>query len=225
MSPTAAYRHAPRRRPLVGTQHARARGLDDRHRQRRSPRLPLRRRQRRLMARSMRTIEHPADYVDVAGSLLAQNFLVARRLQAARPRAEGGLLSAGLGTLQHQSTLTPPRRTRLERLATDRRRPERLRRSDARGARARRAGDRPVRSQPARRLRHRRRATVSVVGRGHTQAGRRRARRGDGAARRRRARRSTCAARPSSSRSSPARTTAARRPAPMRWSPPASAGW
>jgi len=47
-------------------------------------------------------IEHPADYVDVAGSLQAQNFLVVRGDQACPAATDDGLLSAGLGTVQHQ---------------------------------------------------------------------------------------------------------------------------
>ena len=47
-------------------------------------------------------IEHPLDYVDVASSLLAQNFLVVRGDQACPAASEAGLLSAGLGTLPHQ---------------------------------------------------------------------------------------------------------------------------
>jgi len=47
-------------------------------------------------------IEHPLDYIDVAGSLLAQNFLVVRGDQACPATSEGGSPSAGLGTLQHQ---------------------------------------------------------------------------------------------------------------------------
>ena len=47
-------------------------------------------------------IEHPADYVDVAGALLAQNFLVVAR----RPGVPGGarrrLPTAGIGTVPHQ---------------------------------------------------------------------------------------------------------------------------
>jgi len=47
-------------------------------------------------------IEHPLDYVDVAGSLLAQNFLVVRGDQACPAASEAALLCAGLGTLPHQ---------------------------------------------------------------------------------------------------------------------------
>ena len=48
-------------------------------------------------------IEHPADYVDVAGSLPAQNFLVVRGDQNCPPASDdGNLLTAGLGTVQHQ---------------------------------------------------------------------------------------------------------------------------
>ena len=47
-------------------------------------------------------IEHPADYVDVAGALGAQNFVVVRGDQGC-PAAPGtGVLAAGLGTVQHQ---------------------------------------------------------------------------------------------------------------------------
>ncbi len=47
-------------------------------------------------------IEHPADYVDVAGSLQAQNFLVVRGDQACPAATGDGLLAAGPGTVQHQ---------------------------------------------------------------------------------------------------------------------------
>jgi hypothetical protein len=47
-------------------------------------------------------IEHPASYVDVAGALPAQNFLVVRGDQACPGAPDGGMLSAGLGTMQHQ---------------------------------------------------------------------------------------------------------------------------
>lgn len=47
-------------------------------------------------------IEHPAEYVDVAGALAAQNFLVVRGDQACPGVPDGGMLSAGLGTVQHQ---------------------------------------------------------------------------------------------------------------------------
>jgi Tfp pilus assembly protein PilV len=48
-------------------------------------------------------IEHPADYVDVAGSLPAQNFLVVRGDQSCPPASDdANLLTAGLGTVQHQ---------------------------------------------------------------------------------------------------------------------------
>ena len=47
-------------------------------------------------------IEHPLDYVDVAASLLAQNFLVVRGDQACPTASGGDPLSAGLGTLPHQ---------------------------------------------------------------------------------------------------------------------------
>ncbi|MEO5881280.1 MAG: hypothetical protein ABIQ06_02600, partial [Caldimonas sp.] len=47
-------------------------------------------------------IEHPPDYVDVAGPLLAQNFLVVRGDQACPAASEGGLLSASFGTQPHQ---------------------------------------------------------------------------------------------------------------------------
>jgi Tfp pilus assembly protein FimT len=47
-------------------------------------------------------IEHPLDYVDVAGSLLAQNFLVVRGDQACPAASEAALLCAGVGTLPQQ---------------------------------------------------------------------------------------------------------------------------
>ena len=47
-------------------------------------------------------IEHPPDYVDVAGPLLAQNFLVVRGDQDCPAANEDGPLSAGLGTQPHQ---------------------------------------------------------------------------------------------------------------------------
>lgn len=47
-------------------------------------------------------IEHPADYVDVAGTLLAQNFLVVRGDQVCPVATGGGLLGAGPGTFSHQ---------------------------------------------------------------------------------------------------------------------------
>lgn len=47
-------------------------------------------------------IEHPLDYVDVAGPLLAQNFLVVRGDQACPAASEDGPLTAGLGTAPHQ---------------------------------------------------------------------------------------------------------------------------
>ena len=47
-------------------------------------------------------IEHPLDYVEVAGSLLAQNFLVVRGDQACPAASAGGLLSASPGTQPHQ---------------------------------------------------------------------------------------------------------------------------
>jgi hypothetical protein len=40
-------------------------------------------------------IEHPADYVDVAGSLLAQNFLVVRGDQACPAASDDELLASG----------------------------------------------------------------------------------------------------------------------------------
>ena len=47
-------------------------------------------------------IEHPPDYVDVAGPLLAQNFLVVRGDQACPAAGDPGLPSAGAGTVPHQ---------------------------------------------------------------------------------------------------------------------------
>jgi hypothetical protein len=47
-------------------------------------------------------IEHPADYVDVAGSLLAQNFLVVRGDQACPAASGGDLVTAGIATQPHQ---------------------------------------------------------------------------------------------------------------------------
>ncbi len=47
-------------------------------------------------------IEHPADYVDVAGTLQAQNFLVVRGDQPCPAASGGDLFTAGLGTVQHQ---------------------------------------------------------------------------------------------------------------------------
>ena len=47
-------------------------------------------------------IEHPADYIDVAAALQAQNFLVVRGDQACPGATVGDLLSANLGTVQHQ---------------------------------------------------------------------------------------------------------------------------
>ncbi len=47
-------------------------------------------------------IEHPADYVDVAGSLLAQNFLVVRGDQACPAASGGDLVTAGVATQPHQ---------------------------------------------------------------------------------------------------------------------------
>jgi Tfp pilus assembly protein PilV len=47
-------------------------------------------------------IEHPADYVDVAGSLLAQNFLVVRGDQACPAASDGERVAAGVGTAPHQ---------------------------------------------------------------------------------------------------------------------------
>ena len=55
-------------------------------------------------------IEHPLDYVDVAGSLLAQNFLVVRGDQAC-PAASGGGSLFRRPRHAATSTLTPPRRT------------------------------------------------------------------------------------------------------------------
>ena len=47
-------------------------------------------------------IEHPADYVDVAGALLAQNFLVVRGDQACPAASAGDFLTAGAGSEPHQ---------------------------------------------------------------------------------------------------------------------------
>ena len=47
-------------------------------------------------------IEHPSDYVDVAGPLLAQNFLVVRGDQSCPVAADGDPLIAGNGTVPHQ---------------------------------------------------------------------------------------------------------------------------
>ena len=47
-------------------------------------------------------IEHPCDYVDVAGPLLAQNFLVVRGDQSCPVAAGGDSLTAGIGTVPHQ---------------------------------------------------------------------------------------------------------------------------
>ena len=47
-------------------------------------------------------IEHPADYVDVAGALGAQNFVVVRGDQGCPVAPGTGLLAVGLGTVQHQ---------------------------------------------------------------------------------------------------------------------------
>lgn len=47
-------------------------------------------------------IEHPADYVDVAGTLLAQNFLVVRGDQACPVATDDGLPGARLATIAHQ---------------------------------------------------------------------------------------------------------------------------
>jgi Tfp pilus assembly protein PilV len=47
-------------------------------------------------------IEHPSDYVDVAGPLLAQNFLVVRGDQSCPVAAGGDALTAGIGTVPHQ---------------------------------------------------------------------------------------------------------------------------
>jgi hypothetical protein len=88
------------RRPVVGPHRSLPLGLDPRRRQRRPPRLPLRRRRRRLGAIDA-NIEHPADYVDVAGPLLAQNFLVVRGDQSC-PVGAGDTLAVGIVTLPHQ---------------------------------------------------------------------------------------------------------------------------
>ena len=47
-------------------------------------------------------IEHPSDYVDVTGPLLAQNFLVVRGDQSCPVAAGGDSLTAGIGTVPHQ---------------------------------------------------------------------------------------------------------------------------
>jgi hypothetical protein len=47
-------------------------------------------------------IEHPADYADVAGPLLAQNFLVVRGDQSCPVATVGDSPIAGVGTLPHQ---------------------------------------------------------------------------------------------------------------------------
>jgi len=47
-------------------------------------------------------IEHPADYVDVTGSLLAQNFLVVRGDQVCPAASGGDLVTAGIATQPHQ---------------------------------------------------------------------------------------------------------------------------
>lgn len=47
-------------------------------------------------------IEHPADYADVAGALLAQNFLVVRGDQSCPVATVGASPVAGVGTLPHQ---------------------------------------------------------------------------------------------------------------------------
>ena len=88
-----------------------------------------------------------------------------------------------------------------------------------------RHADRPVRAQPARGLRDRRRRRPRVLGAGPHPGRRPGPRRNHGAARCRRARATGRAAPPPTSRWSPARTTAAPARAAMPWSRPASAAW